>query len=104
MAKKFSDLKAKMPPADLAEAEAMTKNMMAEMLLSEIRKHIGLTQQDLAEAVGIKQPALSQLESQSDMQISTLRRLIEGLGGHLELVAHLPNGAVRIGQFKAEAG
>jgi len=104
MANKFSDLKASMPPGDLAEAEAMTKSMMADMLLSEIRKHVGLTQEALATAVGIKQPALSQLESQDDMQISTLRRLIEGLGGRLELVAHLPDGEVRIGQFKTKAG
>jgi hypothetical protein len=33
------------------------------------------------------------------MQVSTLRRLIQALGGELELIAHLPGGDIRIGQF-----
>jgi transcriptional regulator with XRE-family HTH domain len=80
-------------------AETMATKMMAEMLLSEVRKEAGLTQEDLAAAMGIKQPALSKLESQDDMQISTLRRLIHALGGELEIVAHLPRGDIRICQF-----
>jgi predicted transcriptional regulator len=69
---------------------------MAEMLLSEVRQLVGLTQEDLAKKLGVKQPTLSRLESQEDMHISTLRRLIEALGGTLEIVAHLPTGAIRI--------
>jgi len=74
--------------------------MMAEMLLAEIRKNMGLTQEDLAAQLGIKQPTLSKLESQGDMQVSTLQRLIRALGGELELIAHLPGGDIRIRQFK----
>ena len=74
---------------------------MAEMLLAEIRKSVGLTQEDLAVQLGIKQPTLSKLESQDDMQISTLRRLIEALGGKLELIAHLPRGDIRIGHLSS---
>ena len=103
MKKKFSELEAGMDPKRLARAKAKSKAMMAEMLLSEIRKQTGLTQEALAESLGIKQPTLSKLESQSDMQISTLRRLIEALGGDLELIAHLPGGDVRIRQFTSEA-
>ena len=62
---------------------------MAEMLLAEIRKAVGMTQEELASALGIRQPSLSKLEGQDDMQISTLRRLIEALGGTLEIIAHL---------------
>jgi len=62
------------------------------LLLSELRKHTGTTQQQLADILGVKQPTLSQLESQTDMQVSTLQRLIEALGGNLELIAHLPEG------------
>jgi hypothetical protein len=46
------------------------------------------------------QPSLSKLENQDDMQVSTLRRLIEALGGQLEIIAHLPKGDIRIRQFK----
>lgn len=104
MKKKFSELQAGMDPARLDRSKARSKEMMTEMLLAEIRRQTGLTQEELAESLGIKQPSLSKLESQSDMQISTLQRLIEALGGNLELVAHLPGGDVRITQFMPKAG
>jgi len=96
----FSKLRDKFTPAQRARVDEMTKELMAEMLLAEIRKHEGLTQEQLAAALGIKQPSLSKLENQDDMQISTLRRLVEALGGRLEIIAHLPRGDIRIGQFK----
>lgn len=99
--KKFEKLKKQMKPENLQMAEAKTKEMMAEMLLAEIRKEAGFTQEDLARTIGIKQPTLSQLESQDDIQISTLQRLIQALGGQLELIAHMPGGDIRISQFKA---
>jgi len=77
--------------------------MMAEMLLSEVRQLVGLTQEEAAKKLGVKQPTLSRLESQDDMYISTLRRLIEALGGQLEIVAHLPAGDIRIEQFQEPA-
>ena len=99
MAKNFRELEAQMGPKRAARAEARAKEMMAEMLLAEIRRLTGQTQEDVAAKLGIKQPTLSRLESQDDMQISTLRRLIEALGGKLEIVAHLPKGDIRITQF-----
>lgn len=100
MARNFKELEAKMSPESRARAEARTKQMIAEMLLAEIRKSVGLTQEDLAGALGITQPSLSKLEGQDDMQISTLRRLIQALGGEMEIIAHLPRGDIRITQFK----
>jgi len=101
MARNFQELEAKLPPESLARAKARAKEMLAEMLLAEIRKTVGLTQEDLAAQLGIKQPTLSKLESQDDMQVSTLRRLIHALGGELELIAHLPGGDIRIRQFES---
>jgi transcriptional regulator with XRE-family HTH domain len=99
MARRFQELEQKLPPESLARAKARAKEIMAEMLLAEIRKSVGLTQEDLAAQLGIKQPTLSKLESQDDMQVSTLSRLIQALGGELELIAHLPGGDIRIRQF-----
>jgi DNA-binding XRE family transcriptional regulator len=103
MARNFKELEARMRPESLARARVRAQNMLAEMLLSEIRKAVGLTQEELAAALGIKQPTLSQLESQHDMQISTLQRLVRALGGELEIIAHLPGGAIRISQFEGAA-
>jgi transcriptional regulator with XRE-family HTH domain len=99
MAKKFSELQKKMKPEILAKSKVEAKNMMAKMILAEMRKQTGMTQEELAEALGIKQPSLSKLESQTDMQISTLSRLVQALGGELELIAHLPDADVSISQF-----
>ncbi len=103
MARNFKELEAVMRPESLARAKAQAREMMAEMLLAEIRREVGLTQEEVAASLGIKQPSLSRLESQDDMQISTLRRLIAALGGELEIIAHLPRGAIRITQFNDAA-
>ena len=100
MAKKFEKLTGKMNTERVKRAKSKAKDIMAEMLLSEIRKDVGLTQEDLAKAIGIKQASLSKLESQEDMQITTLQRLVKALGGQLELIAHMPGGDIRISQFK----
>jgi transcriptional regulator with XRE-family HTH domain len=69
------------------------------MLLSEIRKLAGKSQGELARMLGIKQPSLSKLESQEDMQISTLKRIIEALGGEVQIIARFPKAKMRIKQF-----
>lgn len=99
MAKKFSELEAKMSPEARARSKALAKSMMAEMLLAEIRQSVGLTQEELAMALEIKQPTLSRMESQHDMQISTLRRLVRALGGEVDIVVRLPKGNIRLTQF-----
>jgi len=103
MARNFKELEARMSPERLTRAEMRAKEMMVDLLLSEIRKQVGLTQEELAASLKIKQPSLSKLESQDDMQISTLSRIIEALGGELELIAHLPGGDVRLSQFRRGA-
>jgi len=100
MTRNFKELEAQMAPERVARAEMKAKEIMADMLLAQIRKQMGLTQKQLANALNIKQPTLSKIESQQDMQIGTLSRIIEALGGELELIAHLPGGDVRLSQFR----
>ena len=73
--------------------------MLLELLLSEVRKLAGKSQGELAKKLGIKQPSLSKLENQDDMQISTLKKIIEALGGEVHIVARFPGRNVRIKQF-----
>jgi hypothetical protein len=42
---------------------------------------------------------LAKLEKKSDMQISTLSKIIKALGGELEVRAKFPKGVVKIDQF-----
>jgi predicted XRE-type DNA-binding protein len=80
-------------------AAARTQELLGELLLSEIRERAGKSQRQVADALGIKQPSLSKLEKQTDMQISTLRRIVYALGGALEVSARFPVGTVRIEPF-----
>ena len=86
-------------PAVRERGMRLARELMAEMLLSELRRSSGMSQRELAAALGIKQPSLSKLEKQSDMQITTLRRIVEALGGELHLVVKLRRGTTRIDQF-----
>jgi DNA-binding XRE family transcriptional regulator len=92
-------LREKMGPVRVAKAKARAREIQAEMLLAELRKLEGVTQMELAEKLGVKQPAVSQLEQQDDMQISTLQRIVKALGGILEITVRLPGGEYRVGQF-----
>lgn len=92
-----------MSKASRERADKRAKELLAELLLAELRQAVGPTQKELAERLGIAQPTLSRLEKQTDMQITTLQRLVAALGGELEIVAHFPKGDVAIRQF-SEAG
>ena len=102
MARNFKELEGKMQP-QTRSAKARAQEIIAEMLLSQIRQAAGMTQEELAASLGIKQPTLSRIESQDDIQVSTLQRLVRALGGELEIIAHLPGRDVRIRQFRESA-
>jgi predicted transcriptional regulator len=62
-----------------------------------------LTQEHLSTILGVKQSAISKLERQADMYVSTLRHVIEAMGGQLEIRTVFPEGDVRITQFQTLA-
>jgi HTH-type transcriptional regulator / antitoxin HipB len=57
------------------------------VMLQEIRKEQGLTQEQLAEKCGTTKTYISRIENNaSDIRLSTLMRIVsKGLGGHLKL-------------------
>jgi DNA-binding transcriptional regulator YiaG len=104
MAKKnFRELLAKMPPEAQAKVAAQVKENLKNMALDDLRAARELTQQDLAQVLHVNQAAVSKLERRTDMYVGTLSRFIEAMGGHLEIRAVFPDGAVRITQFAKTA-
>lgn len=79
-------------PADFREeVEAYGQELIREkMTIQALRKELGLTQESLAEQLGVRQADVSKLEKRSDMLISTLRNYLEAMGGKLDLVARMP--------------
>ena len=104
MARKFSELRARMSPAARARARARARTMLAEMPLQELRLARGLSQEALAATLKVRQASISKLERRTDMYISTLRSHIRAMGGELEIVARFPDGEVRISNFEDVAG
>jgi len=94
MARKFSELRARMSPESRARAETKAKEMIAEMPLNELRHARGLSQEMLAEALHVQQPSIAKLERRTDMYVSMLRSHIEAMGGELEIAGTLPQCAI----------
>jgi DNA-binding XRE family transcriptional regulator len=68
------------------------ENTRIEMTLEQMRKARHQTQAQLAEQLGTNQGALSRLERQGDLYVSTLRRFVEAMGGELMIGARFGKG------------
>ena len=74
------------------KVEARAAQLIAEeMSLRELRRAHKLTQERIAETLGIGQDQVSRLEQRSDLLISTLRGYVEAMGGKLSIVAEFPH-------------
>jgi transcriptional regulator with XRE-family HTH domain len=85
--KKWSELKATLPPERIERARRKTEAMLAAIELNELRKARKLTQEQLAERLGIRQSNVSKMERRADLHVSTLRDVVEAMGGELRVTA-----------------
>jgi predicted transcriptional regulator len=90
-------------------AERRTRNaektaaLLAAMDLAELRGALDVTQEELAARLEISQSNVSRLERRQDMLVSTLRQVVQALGGELHLEAVFPDGVVTLQQFEDAA-
>jgi transcriptional regulator with XRE-family HTH domain len=99
MTKPFGKLLESMPVERRSKIAAKTRMLKQQMALRELRQALDLTQEELASSLKINQAAISKFENQSDIYISTLRRILSAMGGDLRIIAHFPEGDVLINQF-----
>ncbi len=97
--KPFNELRKRMTPSQRAESEMQANLALLQLTLRELRQSLALTQSDVALDMGVVQSALSKIEHQDDIQISTLSRYIKSLGGSLTIIARFPDKEVVISQF-----
>lgn len=83
-------------PAELEKIEQDVDRSVLEMNLASLRELAGKSQGDVAAVVEMSQGELSRVERRSDHLVSTLRKIVEGLGGELEITAKLGNKSVRL--------
>ena len=62
-----------------------------EMSLSELRKALCFTQEDIANILEIGQASVSRTEKRKDQLVSTLREYVEAMGGELKLIVDFPD-------------
>jgi transcriptional regulator with XRE-family HTH domain len=87
MGKTLKERLSKLPAGRRAKIEARADELLAEeMSLKDLRKARELTQEHMAELLGIGQEGISRIEKRSDLLISTLRNYLARMGGQLELV------------------
>ena len=96
MAKLFEDLRRKMPAPRQERARKRTDAMLAEIALAELRRSRGVTQDQIAKVLDVRQAAVSKLEGRDDLLLSTLVAYVRALGGTLEIVARFGDHAVRL--------
>ncbi|MFG1426847.1 MULTISPECIES: XRE family transcriptional regulator [Hyphomicrobiales] len=101
MGRSLNDIIAALPAEEQAAIDARYQDLKHEVEgLRELRQIAGKAQAEIASALNIKQPSVSQIERQTDMYLSTLRSYVEAVGGELELTVKLPQRpALRIHQL-----
>jgi DNA-binding XRE family transcriptional regulator len=91
------DVMASLSPERRAKILAKSRKLLLELELQELREKQQMTQKQVAEAMGVKQPTVNRIEARGgDIKLSTLKRYVEALGGSLEIAVRLPAGVTQL--------
>jgi predicted XRE-type DNA-binding protein len=64
---------------------------LEELTLRHLREKLGLSQAELAERLEVQQPAVSKLERRQNLELNTLRSVVNALGGTIEIIVRVPD-------------
>jgi len=90
--RKFSELRAKLPPDAQESAKKKSEIFKLDIRLENIRKARRVAKKTIADRVGVKQPSLAQMEKEDDLHLSSLKKLVEAMEGSLNISADFPGG------------
>ena len=94
MARTLDQLLSEQPPEIISNARKKADEMALGIHLAELRERMKITQEEMAKALGVKQPTIAGMERKGrDVKLSTLKRYVEGTGGKLTLDVELPDGS-----------
>jgi DNA-binding XRE family transcriptional regulator len=94
MGRSLAEMTDSLSPELRQRIEIGTRDLILEveaLRLKQLRERWGISQQELAKILNVSQPAVSKLENQPDLMLSTLRQYVESLGGNLEIIATFPD-------------
>ena len=79
-------------PEERAQVAARTAELIEEELtLRDLRQAQQLTQERMAELMGVEQENVSRLERRANLLLSTLSSYVAAMGGKLRLIAEFPD-------------
>ena len=107
MAKSLEDVLSAFTPEQCARVKARAQELIEEELtLRDLRQAQHLTQERMAELLGVEQENVSRIERRADLLLSTLASYVAAMGGKLRLIAEFPNRkpvAVALGDLSENA-
>ena len=94
MAKALKEILAQEKPEVVKKARDIASEMLLNIHLAELREKVQLTQNDVASAMGVKQPTVAGMEKNGqDIKLSTLKKYIEAAGCKLKLDIEMSDGS-----------
>ena len=91
--KTLNEMIASRSPDSQQRIKEMAEEMILETGLQLLREELRLSQKNVAELMGVSQPAVTQIEQRgNELKIATLKRYIEAIGGKLCIDVELPTG------------
>ena len=77
----LDDYMAKLPDDRQSRITDKAKRLSQSIELAKLRKMVNLKQSELATMMGVSQASISKVESGKDIQLSTLQKYVQSLGG-----------------------
>jgi transcriptional regulator with XRE-family HTH domain len=92
MAQSLDDVLNAFTPEQRTQVDARAQELIEEeMTLRDLRQAHHLTQERMAELLGVEQENVSRIERRADLLLSTLASYVAAMGGTLRLLAEFPN-------------
>ena len=91
MTRSWNEIKQSMTPAQREDIEARAEQLDTLITLRDLLRERNLTQEVIADRLEVAQGNVSRTLRRGDLRVSTLRSVVEAMGGELQLVARFPD-------------
>lgn len=86
----FDEEEKNIPEEVRQKAEIKAQEMYLRLTLSQIREQVGVTQEELAQKLSIKQSSVSKMEKREGISLNNLQKMIEAMEGEIEININFP--------------
>ena len=94
MARTLQEIIDQEKPEIVKKSQVMASEMLLNIHLTELRERAELTQNDIAGVMGVKKPAIVDIERVGqDVKLSFLKKYVEAIGGKLNLDIEMSDGS-----------